>query len=71
MIIHSSASRSQLQNKQMAFTQLVNEVSKALYVPKKRMKTHIPVGAKETRLKSKAVRSTVKKLRSKKHQDDW
>lgn len=71
LIIHNSASRSQLQNKQMALAQLANEVRKALHVPKKRMATRVSRSVKESRLKVKAIRSTVKKLRSKKHQVDW
>jgi hypothetical protein len=45
-------------------------VRKALHVPKKRMKTIISKGAKEARLRSKALRSSIKKTRSKKFADD-
>ncbi len=70
LIIHNSESRSQHQNKENAFASLANEVRKALYVPKKRIKTRVPKKAKEARLKEKSHRSAIKKMRSKKHQDD-
>ncbi len=65
LITHNSESRSQQQNKENALHNLAHIVSKALYVPKKRMKTRVPKSAKETRLKEKAHRSTIKKLREK------
>ena len=70
LIIHSSASRSQLQNKEMALIQLRQIVRKALYVPKKRMKTRVPRGVKEALLRSKTHRGTLKKMRSKKLEYD-
>lgn len=69
LIIHNSASRSQEQNRQMALAQLAQEINKALYVPKKRMKTRISRSVKEARLQNKAHRSTIKKTRSKKIHD--
>jgi ribosome-associated protein len=66
LIVHNSASRSQLQNRQMAYKDLARRVAKALHVPKRRMKTGVPKGAQEARLKSKTRRATIKKLRSKK-----
>lgn len=66
VIIHSSASRSQQHNKQLALDQLARMVRKALYVPKKRMKTHVPRAAKEAALQAKKHRSDIKKMRSKK-----
>ncbi len=65
LIVHNSASRSQQQNKESALSQLAQIVRKALYVPKKRMKTKVPTRAREARLQSKAQRSLVKKMRSK------
>lgn len=64
LLVHSGASRSQEHNKKMALAQLAQKVSKALFVPKKRMKTKIPKAAKEARLQKKALRSSIKKLRS-------
>lgn len=63
-ILHSSESRSQQHNKMAALKRLEKEIKKALYVPKKRMKTRISKSAKEARLESKKHRSSVKKLRS-------
>lgn len=69
LIIHSSSTRSQDQNKKMALIRLAQLISKALYVPKKRMATRVSKGAKEARLEEKSHRSEIKKLRSKIHED--
>lgn len=69
LIIHNSTSRSQQQNKENALMQLATEVRKALYVPKKRMATHVSKAVKEKRLQSKSHRSMIKKMRGQ-HQDD-
>jgi len=66
LIIHSSTSRSQQHNKQLALANLARIVRKALYVPKKRIATNVSRSTKESRLRSKSQRSTIKKLRSKK-----
>ncbi len=63
IIIHSASSRSQLQNKEDALKRLADKVRKALYVPKKRMKTRVSKAKKEVRLQAKAHRSQVKKMR--------
>lgn len=65
LIIHSSVTRSQEQNRKMALVRLGQIISKALHVPKKRMKTKVSAGAKEARLEEKSHRGTIKKLRSK------
>ena len=65
LIVHNSFSRSQLQNKQAALTNLASLIRQALHVPKRRMKTKVPKSAQEARLKSKARHSEIKKLRSK------
>ena len=66
LIINSSASRSQQQNKESALATLAREVAKGLYVPKKRMATRVSKGAKEARFQAKVHRSSIKKTRSKK-----
>lgn len=63
-LVHNSASRSQQQNKKMAFDQLAQEIRKALHVPKKRMKTKVSKSAKEARLRKKTHRGEIKKMRS-------
>lgn len=68
LIINNSASRSQQQNKEMAFANLAKEIRKALYVPKKRMATKIPRSVKEMRLHEKMRRGMLKKMRSGKNQ---
>lgn len=69
LIIHNSSSRSQGQNRENALKQLAKEINKALHVPKRRMKTKVPKSAKESRLREKAKRGEVKKMRKKKFDD--
>ena len=69
MIVHNNESRSQQQNKENAFNNLAQLVSKALHVPKKRMKTRASKKAKEARLQKKSIRGVIKKMRSKKFID--
>lgn len=66
LIISNSSSRSQTQNKEAALSQLRTRIRQALYVPKKRIKTGVSLGAKEQRLHKKKARSDIKKMRSKK-----
>ncbi|MFA5306439.1 MAG: alternative ribosome rescue aminoacyl-tRNA hydrolase ArfB [Candidatus Babeliales bacterium] len=69
VLVSNSASRSQQQNKEAAFAQLAQEIGKALYVPKVRMKTRVSRVAKEKRLHEKSRRSDIKKMRSHKLYD--
>jgi ribosome-associated protein len=69
LVIHNSASRSQQQNKEQALAQLGNTIRKALYVPKKRMKTRVPKTVKEARIREKSHRGALKKMRGKTHDD--
>ena len=66
IIIHNASSRSQMQNKKAALSLLAEKIRNALHVPKKRMKSKMPKGAKEARLQSKKKHSALKKSRSKK-----
>ena len=66
LLVHSSATRSQGQNKELAIKILTNKIQNALHVPKKRMKKKVPKSIKEARLQSKKKRSALKKLRNKK-----
>lgn len=70
LIIHSSASRSQQQNKDAALAQLAHTIRQALYVPKKRTATKIPKAVKKTRVEQKRQRSSIKRMRSKKIEYD-
>jgi len=69
LIIHSSTHRSQAQNKKEALVRLAKEIKKALHVPKRRMKTRVPKAVKEARLREKAHRGKIKKMRGKKFDD--
>lgn len=63
LIINASSSRSQDQNKHAALENLADKIRRALTIPKKRMKSGVPKGAKEKRLQSKKIRGEVKKMR--------
>lgn len=69
LIIHSSQSRSQQQNRVMALSQLAQIIRKALHVPKKRIATKTSKAVKEKRLQAKKQRSEIKKGRSSKYYD--
>ncbi len=70
LIVHNSESRSQGQNKENALRQLVEIVRRALFIPKKRVATAVSKSAKRARLKEKKRQGEVKRLRSKKFDDD-
>jgi ribosome-associated protein len=70
LIINNSVSRSQLQNKKNALAVLVKEIKNALRIPKKRIETVVSKVLKKARLESKKRHGMIKKLRSKKIQDD-
>jgi ribosome-associated protein len=66
LIVHNRTTRSQQQNKEFALMNLAQIVSKALFVPKKRMATRVPKAAKEKRFQEKKRHGEIKKMRSKK-----
>lgn len=66
LIVHNSESRSQVQNKKNALNNLAAVIRGALHVQKKRIATKVSKALKEARLKSKAHRSEIKQMRSKK-----
>jgi len=70
LVIHSSESRSQQQNKKIALENLAYVVKEALFVPKKRMKTKVSKAVKEARLQKKTQRAVIKKMRSKKSYEE-
>ncbi len=70
LLVHNASTRSQAQNKKLAFAQLAKKVRAALHVPKKRMKRQVPKSVKERRLQAKKRQSALKKLRRKKKFDE-
>ena len=66
LVISNSESRSQQQNKKNALNNLAAIIRNALHVPKKRIATKVSKALKEARLKTKAHRSAIKQMRSKK-----
>jgi len=67
LIIKSSETRSQLENKQIALDKLISLVEKSLIIPKKRRPTKVSKAAKERRLESKRRDALKKEMRRK----DW
>lgn len=70
LIVHNSASRSQLQNKENALEYLALKIRNALHISKKRMKARISQSVKERRLDTKKKHSELKKMRREKIQYD-
>lgn len=70
LIIHNSSTRSQMRNKEAALHELYALVQKALYIPKKRVKTKIPKALQKKRLENKTRHGVIKKMRSKKFFDE-
>lgn len=69
IVITSRESRSREQNRQDALDRLVELIGKAALRPKARRKTKPTKGSKERRLKEKAARGAVKKMRSRKGEE--
>ncbi|HTM65540.1 MAG TPA: alternative ribosome rescue aminoacyl-tRNA hydrolase ArfB [Flavipsychrobacter sp.] len=67
LIIKSSETRSQLENKQIALDKMMELVERSLIVPKKRRPTKVSRAQKERRLESKRLESFKKQMRKK----DW
>jgi ribosome-associated protein len=67
LIVKSSETRSQLENKQIALKKMQELVAKSLIKPKKRKPTKPSKAAKEKRIASKKKESEKKQLRKK----DW
>jgi ribosome-associated protein len=67
LIVKSSESRSQLENKEIAFEKMKILVTQSLVVPKKRKATSVPKSVIEKRLETKRLDSLKKQWRKK----DW
>jgi ribosome-associated protein len=67
LIIKSSETRSQLENKEIALRKMQELVAQSIIVPKKRKPTRPSRAAKEARLESKKRESVKKQMRKK----DW
>ena len=63
LVLHSEKFRSQDRNKQNCIEKFKKVITKALYVPPKRVKTKPTKASKEKRLKEKKSRSELKKTR--------
>lgn len=66
LLLHESSTRSQLRNKELVIDRFAQELTHALKLQKRRMKTRVPRAVKEKRLRSKKNHSSRKKMRSKK-----
>lgn len=70
LIIQADQFRTQEMNRSDARKRLIDLISEALIAPKPRIKTRPSRASKERRIKAKAVRSNVKKMRQSKHDFD-
>lgn len=70
LVITAARFRSQERNREDALQRLVELLRRAAQPPRPRKATKPSAGAKRRRLEDKARRSTVKKLRSRRRQDD-
>lgn len=69
LIINAEAHRTQARNRETAREKLVELITKALFVPKRRIKTRPTQGSKRRRMDSKTQRGQVKLLRGKVRDD--
>ncbi len=67
LIVKSSESRSQLENKSIAIVKINELINKALVVRKKRLKTKMPKAVIEKRLENKKRQAEKKQSRNKHH----
>ena len=67
--IHVEESRSQLENKELAREKLIQLLTQALKVPKKRKATKPTKASQERRVSNKRARSAIKNLRKKVTED--
>ncbi|MBV1864517.1 MAG: aminoacyl-tRNA hydrolase [Rhodobacteraceae bacterium] len=65
LIITAEAHRTQMRNRETAREKLVELIRKALFVPKRRVKTRPTLGSKRRRMDTKTQRGQVKVLRGK------
>ena len=70
LLIDARTSRSQSQNRAEALERLKALILKALHKPKPRRKTRPTAASKEKRLRSKKMRSNLKRLRGNVNDDD-
>ena len=70
LLIDARTSRSQSQNRAEALERLKSLILKALHKPKPRRKTRPTAASKEKRLRSKKIRSNLKRLRGNVKDDD-
>jgi len=69
LIINAEAHRTQARNRETAREKLVELIVKALFVPKRRIKTRPTLGSKRRRMDTKTQRGQVKVLRGKVRDD--
>ena len=65
IVIRAEETRSQVRNRELAKNRLVELIEKALFVPKRRVKTRPTLASKRRRVEGKVKRGQVKTLRGK------
>lgn len=70
IVIRAEETRSQARNRELARGRLVELIEKALFVPKRRVKTRPTLASKRRRIEGKVKRGQVKTLRGKVRGDE-
>jgi ribosome-associated protein len=70
IVIRAEETRSQARNREIARARLVELIEKALFVPKRRIKTRPTLASKRRRVEGKVKRGQVKTLRGKVRGDE-
>lgn len=70
VVVTASDTRSQAQNRELAFERLVVRLRKLNVVPRKRKKTRVPAAARKRRLEGKRRTGAAKRLRGRVRAED-
>jgi len=70
VVVTASDTRSQAQNRELAFTRLVERLRRLNTVPKRRKKTRVPASVRRQRLENKRRAGTTKRLRRRIRNDE-
>jgi len=70
VVVTASDTRSQAQNREIAFARLIERLRRLNRVPKARKKTRVPSSARRRRLESKRRTGAIKRMRNRVRGDD-
>jgi len=70
VVVTASDTRSQAQNRELAFSRLIDRLRRLNVVPKRRKATRVPAAARRRRLEAKRRAGAAKRLRTRVRSDD-